>query len=363
MSIDSLVSRGIPEKVSNFLLSYFDGDIEKVYKVLNFLKKDIVVLKLKFSFSLYSGIALLFVNQRSLSLDLVKCFVSHSTEITKVNIEIPWKEILKKISEDYKSLQIDVDLSARAEKVFYSDTKFVQTLMKVLSEDKTFLDTKRFLHTYVPLLLGDPNTIVRFSTEKIDIFQFFKFLKESNMELPESLKPLSQEDSSSSFPILELSIQPILSPLDGIPINLLSIGDEMQIKIVDTDDLSRSFIKGEGIVSGRISNIKKIDNERSLIYVEIGPGFGGSFVIKNDVKVKSISKSFSQNIHSNQVSQQPKYQDTNLLQDRNKVEKLSSREIEEKIEKEKDSSLIFWIINLTIIGFGIAIVIIILFLL
>lgn len=364
MSIETLSARGIPEKISNFLLSYFEGDIEKVYKVLNYLKKDITVLKLKFSFSLYSGIALLFVNQRSSTLDLVKCYISHSTEITKINIEVSWKEIIKKLSDEYKSFQIDPDLSARAERVFYSDSKFVQTLMKVLSEDKTFLDTKRFLHTYVPLLLGDSNTVVRFSIEKMDIFQFYRFLKESNLELPESLKSLSQEDTFLSFSILDLSIQPILSPIDGIPISFLNIGDEIQVKIVDTDDVSRLFVKGDGITSGKIINIKRLDNERSLVAVEIGPGFGGNFVIKNDVKVKSTSKVFSQTQQSQSSSEIFKQYDSKITQSKSQSQaNLSSKEIEERIEKEKDNSLIFWIINLSIIGFGIGIVIIILFLL
>lgn len=362
MNPDLLTTRGIPEGVSNFLLSYFEGDVEKIYKVLNYLKKDITILKLKFSFSLYSGIALLFVNRKSETLDLVKCFISHSAEITKINIEISWKEILKKLTEEYKNLQIDPDLSLKAERVFSSDTKFIQTLMKVLSEDKTFLDIKRFLHTYVPLLLGDPNTVVRFSIERMDIFQFYKFLKESNIEFPESLKPLVQGDSLQSLSLLDLSIQPILSPIDGIPVNLLSIGDEIQVKIVDTDEVSKLFIKGEGIISGKVTNIKKLDNERSLITVEIGPGFSGNFVIKNDVKVKSTTKTSPQEQYT-KISSSPDIEifrqyEPNPIQ--TKVSTPSSREIEERIEKEKDASLIFWIINLLIIGFGVGIVIIIL---
>lgn len=360
MEVSELTSRGIPEKIAHFLVSYFEGDAEKVYFVLNSLKKDIVVLKLKFSFSIYSGVSLLFINLKSKTIDLVKGYISPSNEITKINIESSWREVIRKISDEYKSLQIDADLSRKAEYVLTSDQKFVQTLIKMMSEDKTFLDIKRFLYTYVPMMFGDNNTVVRFSYENIDLFQFYRFLKESNIPIPDNLKFIENPESLTTFSISDIAIQPVLSPVDGEPITSLKPGDEIFVKIVDTDGISKLFIKGDGTIHSKITSIRELDNDRVLVSVEVGPGFLGNFVIKRDVKLKSIKSSTTSQQSVYLAKETPK---TYAIEEDESLNEMTSQEIEEKIEKEKDVSLIFWIINLVIIGLGIATVIILLTLL
>ena len=357
MDLSSILSKGIPEKVASFLISYFDGDMEKVYFVLSSLKKDVVIIKLKFSFSIYLGIALMFINTKSKTIELVKSYVSQSLEISKINIESPWKEIIKNVSDNLKNLQIDPDLSKRAEYIFSSDSKFTQTLIKLVTENKQYLDIKRFLYTYAPLILSDPNAIIRFSMESIDIFSFYRFLKDSNLPIPEHLKFI-EENTLSSISISDIAIQPVLSPIDGTPISSLKIGDEITVKVLDTDEISRCFLKGDGIINAKITSIKPLENERNLITVEIGPGFLGNFVIKSDVKIK---KSSTSETYQPEVSTQAKINYQEYLQKEPQEDKtLYSREIEERIEREKDSSLVFWIINLSIIGFGIALIAIIL---
>ncbi|MEN2998157.1 MAG: hypothetical protein ABDH28_03880 [Brevinematia bacterium] len=361
MDVKELVARGIPERVANFLVSYFGGDYEKIYSVLNSLKKDVVVLKLKFSFSLYSGFAIVFVNLRSKKVELVKSFVSHSTEITKISVESQWREILEKLSSEYKSLQIDPDLSAKAEIVLTSDAKFVQTLVKVMSEDRTYLDVKRFLYTYIPVIFGDENTIVRFAIERMDVFQFYKFARDIGVEIPSAVKLAEGGEMLSEFSLYDIAIQPVLSPIDGVSINSLNVGDEIFIKVLDTDEVSRWFARGDGITSGRITLINRLDNDRSLVTVEIGPGFSGNFVVKNDVKLKvtkgkDIPK--QKMVYSHTTAVQPKiesesYDSTFSSEERELGNKVST-------EKVKGSSFIFWVVNLLILGVGVALVLIIL---
>ncbi|MCX8029588.1 MAG: hypothetical protein N2712_06290 [Brevinematales bacterium] len=352
MKVVDLIERGIPEKIASFLISHFSDDPEKIYLVINSLKKDIVVIKLKFSFSLYSGIALLFVNIKSKNIEFVRAYVSHSAEITKINIETFWRDLLLKLSNEYKNLQVDLDLSRKAENVLTSDSKFIQTLAKVLSEDKTQLDIKRFLYTYIPIIFGDPNTIVRFSVDRTDIFYLYKFMKESNIPLPETLKSL-EGDQINEFSISDISVQPVLSPIDGVPITNLRIGDEIMVKILDTDEISKSFIKGDGTTFTKISSIRDLDSDRVLVSVEVGPGFIGNFAIKKDVKIKT-KLSPTPNVEKQKSDYQPQ------ITQKPEVEERTSHEIENLIEKEKDTSLLFWIINITIIGFGIALILILL---
>ncbi|MCS7299043.1 MAG: hypothetical protein RMJ37_03640 [Spirochaetia bacterium] len=353
MRTEDLVSRGIPEKIANFLLSHFQGDVERIYMVLNSLKKDIPVVKLKFSFSLYSGIALVFVNLKAKKVDLVRAYISVSPEITKINIEMNWFDIISKVSSEYRTLQIDPDLSAKAEKLLLSDAKFVQTLIKVLSEDKTQLDIKRFLYTYVPLVFGDPNTIVRFSIDRTDVFNFYKFLKDAKIEMPESLRFLDDEKALTTISISDISIQPILSPIDGITAGSIRAGNEIYVKINDTDEVSRSFVKGDGITLGRVVAVQELENDRLLFDVEIGPGFLGSFIIKKDVKIRTKSVILPEKVDTTYVSLDIQKTPPQDYSDRSQFE-------EDTVEREKDVSMVFWIVNILLIGVGVATVLILL---
>ncbi|MFN4244982.1 MAG: hypothetical protein ACK4F9_02405 [Brevinematia bacterium] len=362
MDISNLVARGIPEKIANFLVSYFKGDMEKVYFVLNSLRKDVVVLKLKFSFSIYLGVAIIFINTRSKTIDLVKSYVSQSPEISKINIEIPWREVIKSISDNIKVLQVDLDLSKKADYIFSSDSKFSQTLIKLVCDNRQYLDIKRFLYTYIPIVLGDQNAVVRFSFERIDVFSFYRFIKDSNIPIPENLKFIEEEGVLSSVSISDIAVQPVLSPIDGVSMNYLKPGDEIVVKILDTDEVSRCFVKDDGIVPAKILSIKPLENERNLVAVEIGPGFVGNFVIKNDVKLKSTKS--TQVVPENQQSMaytiEKSYDSLEREGEFREDEYRSSEDIEKVIEKERDNSLVFWIVNISIIVLGIAIVAIIL---
>lgn len=355
MTAEDLVSRGIPEKIANFLLSHFQGDAERIYMVLNSLKKDISIVKLKFSFSLYSGIALMFVNLKAKIVDMVKAYISRLPEITKINIETTWRDVMSKVSSEYKALQIDPDLSAKAEKLLLSDSKFVQTLIKVLSEEKTQLDMKRLLYTYIPLLFGDPNTIVRFSIDRTDVFNFYKFLKDAKIEIPESLRFLDDEKSLTTISISDISIQPVLSPIDGSTASSIRVGNEIYVKINDTDEVSRSFIKGDGIAIGKVASIQELENDRLLFNVEIGPGFLGNFIIKKDVKIKTKSVTLPEKTETTYANFDTQ---KTILQDYSSRTKFEEVTEEDTMEKEKDVSIVFWMVNILLIGAGIAAVLI-----
>lgn len=349
MRTEDLVSRGIPEKIANFLLSHFQGDVERIYMVLNSLKKDISIVKLKFSFSLYSGIALLFVNLKAKKVDLVRAYISVSPDITKINIEMNWLDIISKVSSEYRALQIDPDLSAKAERLLLSDAKFVQTLIKVLSEDKTQLDIKRFLYTYIPLVFGDSNTIVRFSIDRTDIFNFYKFLKDAKVEIPESLRFLDDDKALTTIPISDISIQPILSPIDGVTAGSIRAGNEIYVKINDTDEISRSFIKGDGTTLGKVVSVRELENDRLLFDVEIGPGFLGSFVIKRDVKIRVKDGILPEKVDTI-------YAGNNIQRATSQDYSEQSQSEEDMVEGEKNTSTVFWIINILLIGVGVAVV-------
>ncbi|MGC8767611.1 MAG: hypothetical protein ACP5QP_07965 [Brevinematia bacterium] len=359
MSLEELTSKGIPEKIVNFLFDYFKGDIEKVYLVLNSIKKDIVILKMKFSFSIYSGISIMFINTKTSKCEFIKCFISTSYEITKINIELPWNEIIMKISEQYKNFQVDPELSKKAENILSSDAKLSGTLSKLFSQDKTEIDIRRFLYTYIPTIFGDQNAVVRFSYEKIDIFQFYKFMKNLDVELPDSLKFLESEEFFNEYPILEVPLEPILSPLDGVSINNLNIGDRIFVKIPEDSEAYRLFHKGTP-PTARITSISPLDNERYLLKLELGPGFLGSFILRNDVKLKKLEPgNTSANIPTSTT--QEKATQTNYREFNYKEEELNN--LSEEIQKEKDISALVWFVIFSIISLGVAgILILLLFL-
>jgi len=355
MDISELESKGIPRNIAEFLLEKFKNNPDKLYMFLNSLQKEIVVLKMKISFSIYSGIVIVFLNRRSGTIDFVKTYFSTDPEIAKQNIEISWRDLVSKIAENYPNFRIDEEISSRVQKLIYSDDNFRNTLLKLTEENKTPIDIRRFLYTYMPVMFGDERTVVRFSYERTDVFDFYNFLKNSNIEIPKTLKfiELGKFEYNDEEPkgIYEFEVQPVLAPIDGVTVENIKQGDTVYVSLEPGQSTSEIFSTSNE-EKARILFAKKLDFGRYLVYTELGPGFIGKFVVKEDVKIKVEKTADSQQdigvekITPNVTLEQPKVE-----------EKL---EITSEDANKVGNNIIFWVINIAIIVIGIAVVMILL---
>ncbi len=365
MDINELESRGIPRNIAEFLVEKFKEDPDKLLMFLNSLQRDIIVFKMKISFSIYSGIVILFLNKKSGTIDFVRAYFSTDPEITKQNIELPWKELIKKILEAYSSFRIDEDISSRVQKLFYSDDGFRKSLLKVTEEGKTLIDIRRFLYTYIPFMFGDERAVVRFSYERINVFEFYSFLKNSGVEVPKSLKfiELGKFETTEEEPkgIYEFEVQPVLAPIDGITVNEMRQGDIIYVTVNPEQSTAELFSAGKAEKS-TVLFVKKLDFDRYLVYVELGPGFIGKFITKEDIKIKAEKMRLS-DIEKERLSIGAQSQQKQIHAD-----STSQRVEEEKVSKEISgdryegfsNNVVFWLVNIAIIVVGVAVVLILL---
>ena len=365
MDISELESRGIPRNIAEFLLEKFRENPDRLLMFLNSLQKDIIVFKMKISFSIYSGVVILFLNKRSGSIDFVRAYFSTDPEITKQNIELPWKELVKKISEGYSSFRIDEDISFRVQKLFYSDDNFRKSLLKVTEEGKTLIDIRRFLYTYIPFMFGDDRAVVRFSYERIDLFEFYNFLKNLGIEIPKSLKfiELGKFEATEEEPkgIYEFEVQPVLAPIEGITVSEMKQGDIVYVTVNPEQSTAELFSVGKEERS-TVLFVKKLDFGRYLVYVELGPGFIGKFITKEDIKIKA-EKTKSEGVGKEQlfVTAQPQQKQIPVEFTNQKIEEGKVSEgVSFGRDEGFDNKLVFWQVNIAIIAVGIAVVLILL---
>ncbi len=352
ISVEELKSRGVPEEFAIFVSEISKDDQEAAYHILNAIKKDVAVLKIKYSFSVYSGISILFINLREGKIEFMKSFLSTSAEVTKINIENRWQEVLSKLLSEEKNLEIDREISQKANSFFYSDQKFTKTLCKLMSsKDKSELDIKRFIFTYVPIILRNDKAVVRFSVEYVDIFQLYRFLKEIGVE--------TQKDVT----MLHLAGEPVLAPMGGKSPQELNKGDTIFLEIRENSDLAFYILKSLGAINednttkpipGVIKEIKPLENERVEIIVNIAPGVESSFVIGKDIKLKPAIVENEQN-----VTDLKKLSD--IIRDYSEPTEVKTTQLTQTDESSPSSNLMFWLINLLLIIGGLLIGLLLIF--
>jgi len=287
---------GISPEFAQNLLDFFGGDVDKVIQVMESSDKEITIIKGKFLASrrnLY-GAYVLFYNHQTLAPEYVFVICSTDMNLSRVRIEDPWPAYIESLRVYQTAQESDPEIASRIEAQILSRDN-LPVLTGYLS-DKTspdLINLKRFFTNEINRIIYDANVLVKFVLEEADIFRTRAFLSTSH----DGLKAIS--NNPSNLVLMNLKVEPILSPLGGKDAESLSSMDEIYVRVLDDRPVVPDLIErlrppevvATNTVVGKIvENQLMPESENRRITLLFGPGIFGSFIIGGKVRIQTRSE-------------------------------------------------------------------------
>ncbi|URA10197.1 hypothetical protein [Thermospira aquatica] len=288
---------GISQEFAQNLLDFFNGDVDKVIRIMESSDKDITVLKGKFIASrrnLY-GAYVLFYNHQTLSPDYVYVVCTTDMNLSRIRIEDPWEAYIEMLRNYQLASESDPDLASRIEAQILSKDN-VSVLTGYFSDraNPDLINLKRFFTNEVNRVIYDANVLVKFVLEDADIFRTRAYLSNTH----DGLKVISS--NPANLVLMNLKIEPVLSPLGGKDAESLASMEEVYVRVLDEREIVPELVeklKPADVLSPNIIVGKVLENqlmpasENRRITLLFAPGIFGTFVIGGKVRVQTKAPS------------------------------------------------------------------------
>jgi|GEM_PF-1347472 hypothetical protein len=290
---DILVNNyGISLEFAENLLTFFEGDVDKVIRLMESSDKDIAVIKGKFLASrrnLY-GAYVLFYNYQSMVPEYVFVVTSSDMNLSRVRVEDPWMAYVESLRSYQSAAESDPEIASRIEAQMLSRDN-IPVLSGYLSDrtNPDLINLKRFFTNEVNRIIYDSNVLVKFVIEEADIFRIRAFLSSSH----DGLKAIA--NNPTNLVLMNLKIEPILSPLGGKDVESLSLSDEVYVRVQDDREIVPELIErlrppdvvAQNTIVGKVvENILMPESENRRVTLLFGPGIFGSFILGGKVRVQ-----------------------------------------------------------------------------
>ncbi|MFN3659754.1 MAG: hypothetical protein ACK4TN_00775 [Brevinematales bacterium] len=291
---DILVNNyGISREFAQNLLDFFEGDVDKVIQMMESSDKDITVVKGKFIASrrnLY-GAFMFFYNHQSLFPEYIFVVCSTDLNLSRLRIEDPWSAYVESLRMYQMAQESDPEVASRIEAQILSRDN-ISVLTGYLS-DKTnpdLINLKRFFTNEINRVIYDANVLVKFVLEEADIFRTRAFLSNTH----DGFKVIS--NNPANLVLMNLKVEPVLSPLGGKDVESLSSMDEVYVRVLDdrpivpelVEKLRPGDVLAPNTIVGKVlENQLMPESENRRITLLFGPGIFGSFVLGGKVRVQT----------------------------------------------------------------------------
>jgi hypothetical protein len=148
--------------------------------------------------------------------------------------------------------------------------------------------------------------IYKKSNLKLEVKYSLVNTEENIMDLVEENTVLSEESGSKSK-LIKIKVNPILDPISGIPVNKLKLGDEVHIRINDSNiDISRlenviydkNPDAAKTVYVGKVTSVNRLEASGSIqITVGLGDLYVGDAALQEELKISASQNSepFDQN--------------------------------------------------------------------
>lgn len=300
------------------LLKFTGGDYDGAFHILRSVEKDIYILKGKFiaqSHKFY-GSFLIIYNARIKGYHKLELVVKQDDKSgIEFDFQKSWREYLLDLELYKKRNLIDIDKSEKilaflkSQRVMhFFESKFVSK--KDINED----EIRHILTDSIINALGDVNVAVKLKIEQTDIFELNRRIDTEAVFEPgtESVNTVSDtEDTDFDKELLKLKVEPVISPVSGVPVSELKIGDYIGVKIVDdrpVADYVSALLKGKNNETGEsvmvyaaLNDIKIIENG-VFFTVEFGPGVYGYCYLGEDVNIV-VKREFDDSVIDDDVQE------------------------------------------------------------
>lgn len=273
---------------------YTHGDIEKAKKMVSGAYKDVYAVKIKFSSSIY-GAALLFYNPIYNTVSPPYIIVTPSFSVDDMKTTIPWREFEIEISQNLEKNEHDDVLVGhmKDELAVGLNHDFLLELKRLIDMNDEIAVNRHFMKV-IQTKLGFQKLNITVDIEPTSSLEVELDSKSSKKIDPRELEKrkapkedeVKDEKETDDDPLqgkeIKLILQGslILSPIKGIDIKELKVGDRIMISIVDTNpkaiDVARAFKAYEDDkikpIPGRIVSFRHLRTGGYKIFAIIAKG-------------------------------------------------------------------------------------------
>ncbi len=295
---------GINYKLAKALLE-FTGDTEGAIKIIQSMPKDYIALKVRFKCpkAHYYGSFYIIIHPEERAIKEIKGIVSKNSSAGDISDALfeKFKEGIVEFEEKYGS---DPELFGRLQEKILSD-EVVQEIFRCYSRDS--FDTSKLRGIFMDIIFKvfvDEYAAVKVEEERVDILTIYRsegkvFGEEEKEDKEEEKKEEKEVKEIKPISLVVLKIEPVVSPLKGIPVEELKYGDEIFVKIVDEREIGNYLgtllggKEGERLFPVKAKVIEVIKQEATgnyMVFVEFGPGVGGRMFLPQGIKIKSIEE-------------------------------------------------------------------------
>ncbi len=294
------------------ILEFTGGDIEGARKIFESMPKDYLALKIRYmGHKTHNyGAILIVLNIKKRMIEEIEVIVSNEMKASEIDSNLKFEKFREEIRNFIKTSDVNLIMIDRLKEGIMSD-EFKDAIFKNLTQDGIINtnDLKIMFSELMFKVLTEPNAAVKIDQERIDVFRYTKkegrtsLLKERHAEEGREDKGREEETETKreeieirNISLVILKIEPVLSPVKGVPVTELRPGDEIMVRIIDERDIGdylASLLGGkEGEnrvpVSAIVKKIEKSpETENIMLLVEFGPGIAGRCFVPAEIKVQT----------------------------------------------------------------------------
>jgi hypothetical protein len=289
------------------ILKFTGGDIDGAVRIIKSVDKNIFIIRGKFVAQVERiyGTFLFLYDSKNRTIEKFNTVIKKDDKSgIEFDFEKNWNNFMNDITNYSHKNITEVEMQNRFSNTIRS-AKVIQFLDSKLSP-KRDIDEKALILYLKDILLnitGDLNVVLKMKFEKSDAFEInkgtvqdttFDFEKEAAAEEKKEKKAEPAEINQ----IIVLKVEFELSPLEGVRLSELNIGEKVNVKMIDESPIASyisNLLKGREIDRLRnetflaeLKDIKVMDDGGISITVEFGPGIYGRAYYGEDVKVKPV---------------------------------------------------------------------------
>jgi len=271
-----------------------EGDVEKAVEMVELLRRDILILKLRFAGKRRiktQGFVFCVANGREGKLYRLEAMATHAREQLLTELTIDWEAFLESLRQYKEQLRINKQLTRelRDNLQEFLRAEVLNSLFQRLRND----EIQEALAVLEDFLQKQIN-------EDLELDLDYELLTDFQYSENEEREEVGQKDQKGAEAELNffLRTEPVIDPVNGRGVDSLEAGEMIMVRIIDNREVGRylSHLLGgmeeekrvpvAALVYGR----EELSSGRNLITVQFGPGIWGRFYAEGELKIKIFAE-------------------------------------------------------------------------
>ncbi len=305
---DLMYATGVDEKLAVLLIEFTGGDITGARKIIESMPKDFLVLKIRYmGHKTHNyGVISIVLNLRSKTIEDLYVIVDKKIEASQVDSKLKYEDFKSEIIKYTKEKNPNLEMIGRLREAISTIDFKERIFTKMLRDDKFDLEQLKVVFSELFFkILTESNCAIKIESEGVDLFRLHKSNETYVVKKEEELVDVSDNEKGKEVQLKEeihirnislvlLKVEPLLSPIRGIPCSELQIGDQIMVKIIDEREIGDylgNLLGGKKDneiipIPATISEINKQEDTGNLmILVNFGPGIAGKMFIPPEIKI------------------------------------------------------------------------------